>query len=297
MLALALQATSAPPARAEPSPPSAATTPDTEAIIASPEYKELVREGMLKYTRGFWEEALAYFRKAHELAPNARTLRGLALVCYDSHRYVEAIDYAEQALHHSVQPLNERMSADLAQLLQQAQAVVAHVQLVTHPAAAELRIDGKPLARRADGDILVDPGPHHLTVSAQGFVTNTRRLEFAEGSQYALRVELSPRTAAAAARVATAQPRATAPASSSAVPWVVIGASAAVAATGGILIAIDQRDGSSTMTSAGAVLLAVGGLGLAAGLTWRLWPSAEPERAHVAQLRVGPAALHIRATF
>jgi hypothetical protein len=143
----------------------------------------------------------------------------------------------------------------------------------------------------------MDPGPHYLTVSAPGFVTNTRRLELDESARYSLRVELSPHVAPTPARVAAAQPGAAAPAHSSAVPWVVIAASAAVAAVGGALIALDQRDGPSTKTSAGAVLLAVGGVGLAAGLTWRFWPRAEPDRTPAAQLQVGPASMQLRGTF
>ncbi|HTU61714.1 MAG TPA: hypothetical protein VMF89_24830, partial [Polyangiales bacterium] len=166
---------------------------DAEAVMASAEYKDLVRDGMLKYTRGLWDEARAYFLKAHALAPNARTLRGLALIGYDSQHFVQAIDYAEQSLVHPVQPLNDKMKEEAKKLIDQAQSQVARAELITTPADAEVRVDGAPVTRRADGTVWMDPGAREISVSAQGYLTETRRLELSEQQQTRLEIALTSR--------------------------------------------------------------------------------------------------------
>jgi hypothetical protein len=271
--------------------------PDPEAVIASAEYKELVREGMLKYTRGLWDEARAYFQKAHQLAPNARTLRGLALVAYDSHHYVEAIDRAEQSLAHRVAPVTDKMKAELEQLMQQAQAQVVHAELITTPADAALRVDGVPVPRRADGTVWLDPGDHALTVSAPGHLDDTRPLQLAEARQLRLEIALRSSSADLATRAAAPAAEARAP-ERSPLPWVVAGVSAAVAAAGGVMLAVDQaNEGSSAATPLGAAVLGVGAVGVIVGITWSLAPHADSERAPAARLRLGPTAIQYSGTF
>jgi tetratricopeptide (TPR) repeat protein len=284
--------------RAQAEPPPAAR--DAEVVIASAEYKELVREGMLKYTRGFWPEARAYFLKAHELAPNARTLRGLALVCFDSYHYVDAIDYAEQSLSHPVQPLNDKMIEELKQLSQQAQNLVTRAQLITTPADAELRVDGALVRRRADNSVWLDPGEHDLSVAAPGYWGETRRLQLGEDRQPRLEIALKSRSAETPTRVAAPSTNSPAPIRSK-LPWVVVGISGAVAAAGGVMLAVDlagrgDRD-ASALTPLGAAMLGVGAVGLVVGLTWSLWPQAESELAASARLQISPLAIQCSGVF
>lgn len=269
---------------------------DAEAVMASNEYKDLVREGMLKYTRGLWDDARAFFLKAHELAPNARTLRGLALVGYDSKHFVQAIDYAEQALVHPVQPLTDKMKEELKKLTDQAQSQVARAELITTPANAELRVDGVLVARRADGTVWLDPGAREISVSAPDYLTETRRVELAEQQQARLEVALTSRTAAEPAHIATPAPKQRAQ-ERSPLPWVLVGVSVGVAAVGGVMFGVDQADGSASVgTPLGVALLGVGAAGTIVGITWSLWPR-ESERATSARLSVRPLAIQCSGTF
>lgn len=273
------------------------TPQDVEKVIASDEYKELVKEGMLKYTRGFWPEARAYFLKAHQLAPNARTLRGLALVSYDSRHYVDAIDFAEQSLAHSVHPVADKMAEDLKQLVSQAQNLIGHAQLVTTPSAAELRVDGALVARRADGSIWLDPGEHELSVSAPGYFAETRRLH-AEAER-PVRVEIVLKSSAVTPVQVAVRPAQAHSQERSALPWVVVGISGAVAAAGGVMLALDQSstDGkSSALTPLGGALLGVGAVGVIVGITWSLSPRTE-EAPATASLQLSPVAAQLSGTF
>jgi hypothetical protein len=285
-------------AQAPASPAESPPARDVDAVIASTEYKELVREGMLKYTRGFWPEARAYFLKAHELAPNARTLRGLALVCYDSHQYVDAIDYAEQSLAHTVQPLNDKMREELSQLVQQAQAATVHVELVTSPADAEVQADGKPVKRRSDGSVWLDPGAHELAFAAPGYWNETRNLPADTGLQVRLEVALKSRTAQEPTRVAGPASTPSAPASST-LPWVLFGVSTAVAAGGGVMLAVDQASSgdATALTPLGGVLLGVGAVGMIVSVTWGLSPRSESPQAATAHLQLSPLGVRCAGTF
>jgi hypothetical protein len=273
---------------------------DVEAVIASPEYRELVREGMLKYTRGLWAEARAYILKAHELAPNARTLRGLALIGYDSHHYVEAIDYAEQSLAHTVQPLNDKMVEEVKQLIQQAESQVARVEVAVTPEQAVLQLDGARVSRRGDGKVWMDPGVHELTLSAPGYVSETRRvqLEVDRAARIELALEPSVAEAPLLSAAPTQQPRVQ---ESSALPWVVVGVSAALLVGGGAMFIADQTGsgnaGSGVLTPLGAALAGVGAVGMIVGITWSLSPRSEQEPSSSASLQLSPFGARLRGSF
>lgn len=277
-------------AHAEP----AKTAADTEAVIASAEYKALIREGMLRYTRGLWDEARAFFHKAHELAPNARTLRGLALISYDSKRFASAIDYGEQSLAHPVQPLTDKMKEELKNLLDQAQRQVARAELIVRPADAEVRVDGALVDRRADGRLWLDPGAHQLSVSAPGYRSETRSLQLGEQQSARLEVTLSSLHPIASARLASTEDKREP--TSATLPWIVTGLSLGVAVAGGAILIVDQNNGGSGWSPLGAALLGVGAAGAIVGTTWALWPR-DKERATSARLSISPLAIQCSGTF
>jgi hypothetical protein len=115
----------------------AQSSAEVETALNSPDYKEFIRKALQEYGLGNWTEARVFFGKAHTIAPNARTLRGLALVSYESRRYVETLSYAEQAFANPIQPLTPQMQSDLRRFVEQARSFVARARIVSDPAGAE----------------------------------------------------------------------------------------------------------------------------------------------------------------
>jgi tetratricopeptide (TPR) repeat protein len=222
------------------------------AARESAEYRDLIRRALQEYDLGNWSEAKLLFSDAHALYPNARTLRGLGLTAYESRNYVEAIGFLEQSLANQVQPLSGDLRSALSQLLEQARHFVGRVQTQVEPSSAELKVDERPVKRGADGTILLDPGQHELTATASGYDSVSRRVTVEAGARVRVQLQLPLKASSNTGFNAALQPRAagTAPppagaasaGSRSIAPWIVVGASAAVAIAGGVLLAITSLD-------------------------------------------------------
>jgi hypothetical protein len=284
-------------------------------------YEDTIRHAVEEYSLGHWTEARFFFARAHALSPNARTLRGLGLACYESRNYVEAIGYFKQALQSGEQPLTDKMRTDIAQLMQQAQQFVTRVIVTLDPASAELEVDHVARELAADGVVLLDPGEHQLSASAEGYRPDQHTFH-AEGGELRLDLRLKPAAAGEPALVkGSAQPSAPAAATSSAssdlAPYIVMGAGGAALVAGAVLVGIaasdkhaveHAKDGATwpeleprynrgrTFFPVGFALMGVGLAGIAAGLTWKLWPGSQ-ERAPSAQLRVSPWGLALSGGF
>lgn len=293
--------------------------PAAAAESGATSYEEAIRHAVEEYSLGHWTEARFFFERAHAQNPNARTLRGLGLTCYESRNYVDAIAYFKGALANAEQPLTESMRKDIRQLLQQSEQFVTRVTIELEPANAQLEIDHAVRELGKHGAVLLDPGEHDLTVWAEGFVREERVVK-AKGGEQRIQLRLRPIDVqpAVAARDAAAAPAAPARSGGSDLaPYIVIGASGAALAVGAVLVGIaasdkyaveHAQDGATwseleprynrgrTFFPVGFALMGVGLAGVAAGLTWKLWP-AEHERAPYAGLRVSGSALELAGHF
>lgn len=284
---------------------------------ATASYEDTIRHAVEEYSLGHWTEARFFFARAHALNPNARTLRGLGLTCYESRNYVEAIGYFNQALQSSEQPLTDKMRTDIAQLLQQAQQFVTRVIVTLEPANSEVEVDHVARELGSDRVVLLDPGEHQLSVSAEGHRAEQRTLN-AEGGELHLEFRLRPADGGPAL-VTRPQPPppAAEPGSGNLAPYIVMGAGGAALVAGAVLVGIAASDKHAvehakegatwpeleprynrgrTFFPVGFALMGVGLAGVAAGLTWKLWPG-EQERAPSARLQLSPSGIELSGTF
>lgn len=132
--------------------------------VESNAYREMVSEAVSEFEAGRWEEARALFRRAHVLAPNARTLRGLGMCAYELRDYAEATRMLAGALTESNRALNTEQQAQTRTLLDRAQGFVARYTIAAAAADDVVRIDGAPAPREADGSVLVALGNHTVTL-------------------------------------------------------------------------------------------------------------------------------------
>lgn len=292
---------------------------ESSAVLGSSEYKELVRRALEMYTLGRWEQSRALFQEAHTRAPNARTLRGLALVCYESRQYRDAIDYATQAIAHAVLPLNPQMRAELEQLSEQARGLQARLTVELTPKEAELAIDGKPAQREPDGTIALDPGEHTLAARASGHQHKQQVLQLEPSARLHLQIALTRQRITPIVHEPGLQNPAEPTSELAALaPWIVVGASAAVAIGGAVMLGLGEADRVSvrdakapmvwsdvqgayerapTLFALGGVMLGVGIAGVAAGISWKLWLQPQSERQPSAELRLTPAGVQLAGSF
>jgi hypothetical protein len=177
-------------------------------------YKELIEQALSEFKLKNWPEARVLFRKAHELNPNARTLRGMGVVSFEMRDYVQAVQALSTALVDVRQPLTDAQRSECEGLLARARTFVGSYQVRLDPATAQLSLDGAPPLRDQEGLLLVPFGDHNLRASADGYADAVTHLQVQGGERAELSLLLVP-----AAHATAAPPPAEAPVNTpSAVP-------------------------------------------------------------------------------
>jgi tetratricopeptide (TPR) repeat protein len=175
----------------------------TVVVVASPvradpppssEYTQRVNEALAEFEMNHFEEAREQFKRAHELYPNARTLRGLGMVEFELRHYQISIRFLEQALESTVKPLSDSLRAETQDLLGRARGYVGELRVAVEPPGASVSIDGLPVDVAEAPTLMLEVGDHHLDVRATGYMGQTRRITV-EGNSHQeleLRLELLP---------------------------------------------------------------------------------------------------------
>lgn len=168
-------------------------------------YEDAVALGLKEMELQNFSEARARFLQAHQLYPNARTLRALGKVEYELRHYVEAVQYLQQSLDNTVRPLSAEMRGDVQDVLAKADGYVARYQVVVTPANATLQLDGTTIELPSDGMLMLGVGDHVLIARADSYQPMQSRISVVggESSQISLSListatkDLSPAAAAA----------------------------------------------------------------------------------------------------
>ncbi|HVW28656.1 MAG TPA: hypothetical protein VHC69_24995 [Polyangiaceae bacterium] len=239
----------------------------------------------------------------------------LAFVLYMQRRRREALAILEQLLHPEDEAPDLRYQQYGTLLKSRIQAELSTLRVLVTPSTAQVRIDGEaPIERGPERWLVVDPGDHHVEISAPGYVT--KQVVFATGAGTDVEREVvldrasspappAPTTAAHAAGSDSATGHTAVLA-----PWIVMGTGGALLVTAVVtgLLAKDAdddfqkgcptnkdcspslvglRDRVVTLGRTTDILLVSGGVLAAGGLTWRLLlPSPKATADHAAFVTV-----------
>jgi hypothetical protein len=167
----------------------------------SSEYRALIDQALSEFGHKNWPEARVLFKRAHELNPNARTLRGMGMVSYEMRDYVNAVLQLSAALEEKRQSLTEAQRKEVEQLLARSRTFVGAYALTVQPEQATVKLDGAAPVRDGAGRMLVPFGEHTLHASAPDYLDENTKLTVQGGEQSELHVVLrKPPVAAAATR-------------------------------------------------------------------------------------------------
>jgi hypothetical protein len=179
---------------------SAGAQAQADGAAEASEYRELIEQALSEFKHKNWPEARVLFRRAHELSPNARTLRGMGVVSYEMRDYVHAVLELSSALVDARQPLTDAQRKECETLLGRSRTFVGAFALELEPSAADVTLDGAPLVRDKEDRVLVSFGEHTLRAVAPGFQDSTSKLVVQGGEQGQLRIVLyRPQAVASAA--------------------------------------------------------------------------------------------------
>ncbi len=131
-----------------------------------PSYRPLIAGALSESREAHWEEARALFRRANELYPNARALRGLGMASFELRDYAESVRALRASLAHAVQPLTAEQQTQVEGLLAQALLFVGSYTLVA-PDDVVVTIDDRAVVREPDGTILLGLGAHRVRVRSR----------------------------------------------------------------------------------------------------------------------------------
>lgn len=159
-------------------PPAALSAPSAAPIqgTSSPAYEAAIDLAVDEHERGNFEEAREHFREAHELYPNARTLRGLGKVEFELRNYGEAVNFLSAALTTDARALSPELRAEVEILLDRARAYIGAVHVDVQPGSATVSVDGVPVASGPKAALELAVGDHVLEFRASGRLSERRQI-------------------------------------------------------------------------------------------------------------------------
>ena len=169
-------------------------------------YRNLVREALQEYQLGHWTEARTLLMAAHDLNPNARTLRGLGMVAFELRDYRDAARLLEQSLKDERTPLNDAQRKEVKTLLDRTQRFLGHYRVNVPPPWGSVRItiDGQAAQLDETGHVVLEVGDHELVVNVEGAQPRVFALDVRGGEQEVLQADLQPVASAASPEVSAA---------------------------------------------------------------------------------------------
>lgn len=165
----------------------------------SSEYRELVKEAVREFDAANWAEAFGLFKRAHEIEPNARALRGMGMASYEMRDYVQAIGHLQTAMEDRHRPLTASQREEAERIIARAQNFVARYRIEVEPQRATVLIDGKEVAHGDAHDVVLNSGMREIVVEAEGFEALQRTINAEPGESRQIRLVLAPAAQAAPA--------------------------------------------------------------------------------------------------
>jgi hypothetical protein len=170
--------------------PAATHAEEVSDPAVEAEYQQLISDALSEYDRGSWEESAALFRRAHELRPSARTLRGLGLAAYEARRYPESIRFLTEALADPRKPLTPKQREEVEATLERARLFVGYLHVNVEPRDTALTINGQEAQPGPDGTVITDIGWVDLEAKSEGHETLNRRIRMNAGEHQDLTLRL-----------------------------------------------------------------------------------------------------------
>ena len=165
------------------------------SLDADARYRSALKEALTEYDANHFEEARILFRRAHEINPNARTLRSIGMASFELRDYVSAVRALSAALLETRKPLSSDQRTHAQGLLERSRMYVDIYTLKISPPAARVLIDGRAPDTEPDGTVLLGFGSHNLEASKPGFVLRTLVVDVRGGERKDLTMTLERKPA------------------------------------------------------------------------------------------------------
>ena len=130
------------------------------------DYTDAVEEAVWQSSKGNWSAARKAFREAHELFPNARTLRGLGMVAYQLQDYPDAYRNLLASLLEKRRALTAEQDEQVRLLLAETRRVIGRFTTRSLPSGSKYFVDDLQVKLEENGALLLPIGQHNVRVEA-----------------------------------------------------------------------------------------------------------------------------------
>jgi hypothetical protein len=146
--------------------PNQPASENADSAEVDREYSKLVSDAVAAFDAGRYRESREMLTRAHQLRPNARTLRGIGLAAFEEGHYSIAVLALDGALAETRQPMNAAQRREVELLRAEANSLTARYNVRGMPSGSELRIDSGEPIWDPKGLLLIDQGPHIVTLQS-----------------------------------------------------------------------------------------------------------------------------------
>ena len=166
---------------------------DEPARLAQAE--DLYKKGVEAMKAGKKNEAYGYLHDAYAIKQSFDIAGNLGQIELLLGKYRDAAEHLSHSIRVSPANGKEEAKKKSAERLEQAKREIGTLAIRVNVAGATVAIDGAPLgASPLDGEVFVEPGPHTITASLEGYTSVTSTKDIAKGAraELALTLERAP---------------------------------------------------------------------------------------------------------
>jgi hypothetical protein len=174
-------------AHAQAAAPAAAAPQAEDPVVVA---KRHFVNAVALYNDGSFDAALAEFLASQRLRPATALLYNIGLTYKALFLYNDAIRSLEQYLKEEQNVPPERR-AEVEQILREMRAILAPVTMTISPDGANVQVDGRTIGAAPIGQYLLPAGRHVVTVSSDGYSTQTKELMVSAGAPLQLTIALA----------------------------------------------------------------------------------------------------------
>ena len=165
----------------------AQTSPKSVDTTTLQDYDQLLDAAVSAFGVSDFARAHGLFKRAYELRPNARVLRGIGIAALRLSRYTEAKHELAAALSDPRQPLTEAQRDEVSKLMDWMQSSLGTLRLRITPREARVSVDDD---WTTSTELTLPPGAHRVQVSLDGHRTLQRTVEIAAAREETLEIAL-----------------------------------------------------------------------------------------------------------
>ena len=158
---------------------------------AAKEAKQRFAKGVEFFNNGEFAAALAEFHWAYEVSPHYMVLFNIGRCYAKIGKHIEAFDYFEKYLKEAGDKIPDNRKEEVRKELDALKKIIAYLDVTVNVKGSEITIGGKvfgtyPLKEK----IKVEPGPHTMSVSADGYKSSSKDIVVPSGATMTVDFEL-----------------------------------------------------------------------------------------------------------